>query len=129
MQYSKAFQELGYRLDSPRQDWTAEKDDGVCVTLWKRRIDWNELSYDTRLHKTSIDVWSTKSGNSKRIRHARRAIDEFGGWVDAILISGEPGNGYEDAQIWVPAEKSGKRWRVTFLDEEVGHIRIEVQSA
>jgi hypothetical protein len=127
MKYSEAFEALGYQLQNVRQDWSAEKPDAVCITIWKRRMNWDELSYDTRLHKTSIDIWGAKSGNQKRILHAKRALEEFSGWVDAILISGEPGVSYEDAQIWVPAEKGSKQWRVVFLDESTGHIRLEAQ--
>lgn len=127
MRYSEAFEALGYQLKSARQDWSAEKDDGVCITIWKRRINWPEHSYDTRTHTSSVDVWAKKSGNQKRIAHAKRALVEFDGWVDAILISGEPGVSYEDAQVWVPSDKGGKRWKITFLEEDTGHIRIEAQ--
>src|SRR5690606_33698224 len=99
------FHELGYRLKDVRQDWSAEIANGVCITIWKRRMNWDELSYDTREHTTFIDAWSSKSGNQKRIAHARKALDEFDGWIDAILISGEPGVSYEDAQIWEPSLK------------------------
>jgi hypothetical protein len=128
MQYSAAFEELGYKLENVRQDWSAENVDGVCITIWKRRINWGEMSYDTRLGRTSIDVWKEKSGNKKRIVHAKRVLRDFDGWVDAILISGAPEKGsYEDAQIWIPSEKGGKRWRIVFLDEVTGHIRLEAQ--
>jgi hypothetical protein len=90
-------------------------------------MNWDELSYDTRLHKSSVDIWSGKSGNRKRIVHAQRALNDFEGWIDAILISGEPGVSYEDAQLWIPSEKGGKRWRVVFLDQAICHIRLEAQ--
>ncbi|MBF9150983.1 hypothetical protein [Novosphingobium jiangmenense] len=127
MRYAEAFESLGYKLRSARQDWSAEKDDGVCITIWKRRLNWQDLSYDTREHKNSIADWSVKSGNKKRILHASRALIEFDGWIDAILISGEPGISYEDAQVWFPTEKQGRRWRVVYLDEETGHLRLEAQ--
>ncbi|MGV7121660.1 hypothetical protein [Sphingopyxis sp. 550A] len=127
MLYSAAFKELGYRLENVRQDWSAENSTGVCITIWKRQMNWDDLSYDTRLHKSSIDNWGSKSGNKRRLVHAERAIEEFDGWIDAILISGEPGVSYEDAQIWVPSEKSGKRWRVVYIDMATGHLRLEAQ--
>ncbi|WP_257543587.1 hypothetical protein [Sphingopyxis sp. DBS4] len=127
MQYSSAFEEFGYKLENVRQDWSAQNATGVCITIWKRRMNWDELSYDTRLHKSSVDIWSEKSGNRKRIVHAQRALNDFEGWIDAILISGEPGVSYEDAQLWIPSEKGGKRWRVVFLDQAIGHIRLEAQ--
>jgi hypothetical protein len=85
------------------------------------------MSSDTRTRARDIEIWGKKSGNRKRTTHAKRALEQFDGWIDAILISGAPGVSYEDAQIWVPAEKGGQRWRVTFLDEETGHIRLEAQ--
>jgi hypothetical protein len=127
VKYAEAFETLGYILVSKRQDWSAEKSDGVCVTLWKRQLDWDRLSYDTRGYKGDDTTWISKSGNKKRIAHAQTALAEFDGWVDAILISGKPGVSYEDAQIWVPAYKGGARWRIVFLDEATGHIRLEAQ--
>jgi hypothetical protein len=127
LKYSDAFTALGYELQSVRQDWSAEKADGVCITIWKRGMDWRTMSSDTRTRARDIEIWGKKSGNRKRTTHAKRALEQFDGWIDAILISGAPGVSYEDAQIWVPAEKGGQRWRVTFLDEETGHIRLEAQ--
>lgn len=127
MQYSAAFEALGYSLDNVRQDWSAENATGVCVTIWKRQMNWDEMSYDTRQHKTKSEIWQAKLGNRKRVAHAKRALEDFEGWIDAILISGEPGVSYEDAQLWVPSEKGGKRWRVVFLDEASGHLRLEAR--
>ena len=125
MQYAAAFEAMGYSLNSVRNDWTAVKADGVCVTIWKREIDWSEWSMDSRVRCGPIESWQSKPGNKTRINHARRALNEFDGWVDAILISGKPGISYEDAQPWHPAEKGGKRWRIIYLDEANGHIRLE----
>lgn len=128
MQYEQAFNSLGYSLISVRNDWTAEKYDGVCVTIWKRELDWKSMVMDSQIHGGDIAGWGHKQGNARRILHATRALAEFDGWVDAILISGQPGISYEDAQPWIPADKGGKRWRVTFLDSSTGHIRFELQN-
>lgn len=125
MQYKAAFESMGYKLASIRNDWTAAKVDGICVTIWKREIDWTEMLMDSRLHGGPVENWGHKPGNKRRISHARRAIDEFDGWVDAILISGKPGISYEDAQPWLPWEKGGRHRRIAFLDDTSGHIRLE----
>ena len=83
MKYSEAFAALGYDLQSVRQDWSAEKSDGVCITIWKRGMDWKTMSSDSRTRARDIEVWGKKSGNKKRKLHARRALDEFDGWIDA----------------------------------------------
>ena len=127
MQYAEAFDALGYKLISVRNDWTASKPGGVCVTIWKRELDWEEMSMDSRVRGGPISNWGHKAGNKRRIEHAALALREFNGWVDAILISGKPGVSYEDAQPWLPSQKGGRRWRVVFLDEETGHIRLEAQ--
>src|SRR5438128_110283 len=78
MQYAEAFDKLGYRLDVPRQDWSAEKLDGVCISIWKKEMGSRDgsLWMDTRTHADPADQWQSKSGNKKRIRHLRRAIDD-----------------------------------------------------
>lgn len=125
MRYGEAFSKLGYRLEVPRQDWTAEKATGVCITLWRSEIDWASMAMDSRLHGSPIELWRNKPGNHKRIRHATRAIQEFGGWVDAVVVSGASGEGVDDATPWNAKERDGYVWRITFLDEVLGHIRLE----
>jgi len=127
MQYAEAFAAFGYSLISVRNDWTAEKPDGVCITIWKRELDWKTMSMDSRTHGGPIESWGHKPGNKRRIEHAARALREFDGWVDAILISGKPGASYEDAQPWIPSQKDGMWWRVVCLDEVTGHIRLQTQ--
>src|SRR3546814_13328446 len=81
MQYGEAFTKLGYALTAPRQDWSAERDDGVCITLWRTEIDWKTLTMDSRVRGGPLGDWSGLPGNAKRIRHAKRALDAFGGTV------------------------------------------------
>jgi hypothetical protein len=126
MNYSDAFRRLGYALVSPRQDWSAEKADGVVLTLWtlemipgakKRRVD-------TRLHSGDIDIWKSKPGNTKRRRHISRAVEEFDGWIDVILVDGTPGQSYGNADPWNVAERKS-RWRVTYFSSHEGHFAAE----
>src|SRR3546814_8272630 len=86
MQYGEAFTKRGYALTAPRQDWSAERDDGVCITLWRTEIDWKTLTMDSRVRGGPLGDWSGLPGNAKRIRHATRALDGFGGMVDAIIV-------------------------------------------
>jgi hypothetical protein len=126
MKYGEAFGKLGYQLSVPRQDWTSERDDGICTTLWKSGIDTKNWYYDSREHGDKGEDCQSKSGNKKRIRHATRAINEFGGWVDVVLVDGVSGEGVDNAEPWFPKDRKGKRWRVTFLDQETGHIRLDL---
>jgi hypothetical protein len=129
MQFSEAFRKLGYSLDVPRLDWTAEKGDGVCISLWQKEMGEREgLRWmDTKVHATDNEVWRNKSGNRKRIRHLRRAIDEFDGIVDVVIVQGTPGEGYGNAVPWLATERLGTRWRVTYLEEETGHFEAVLE--
>ena len=125
MQYGEAFTKLGYTLAVPRQDWSSERADGVCITLWRSEIDWKTLTMDSRVRGGQLEQWSSLPGNSKRIRHAKRALAEFGGMVDVIIVDGVPGQGVTDATPWNPKDRKGLCWRITELDEITGHIRME----
>src|SRR3546814_16039984 len=88
----------------------AERDDGVCITLWRTEIDWKTLTMDSRVRGGPLGDWSGLPGNAKRIRHAKRALDEFGGTVDAIIVDGIPGQGVTGATPWNPDDRKGLRW-------------------
>jgi hypothetical protein len=125
MQFVEAFNAIDYEVEVPRQDWSAQKTNGICLTLWSKETDWKALVMDTRLHAGPIEGWQHKPGNAKRILHARRALDEFDGWVDVVKIDGDPGEGYGNASPWNPHERMGRHWRITFLDDVTGHLRLE----
>ena len=127
MQFVEAFNSLGYQVPAWRTDWSAEKSDGVCLSLWTKETDWKNLVMDTRVHADPIESWGQKPGNRKRIQHARRALDEFDGWVDVVKIDGTPGESYGSASPWIPAERQGRVWRLVFLDDDTGHLRLEAQ--
>ncbi|MBW8753463.1 MAG: hypothetical protein JF595_04825 [Sphingomonadales bacterium] len=90
MQFVEAFNSLGYEVPVWRQDWSAEKPDGICLSLWSKETDWKALVMDTRIHATAIEDWGHKPGNRKRALHARHALDEFDGWIDVVKIDGTP---------------------------------------
>ena len=125
MQFVQAFKVMGYDIENQRQDWSAEKIDGVCLTLWTKETDWKSLVMDTRVNAQDHAIWGAKFGNKKRIRHARRALDEFGGWVDIVKVDGDPGVSYGNAFPWLPVERMGRRWRITHFEEPTGHMRLE----
>ncbi len=109
MQYVEAFKKLGYMLDAPRQDWSAQKDGGVCITIWqKERSIADGLPYLDLwgLHPSGAD-FEGKPGHSKRTKHRQMAMDQFGGQVDAIFVSGTPGESYENASPWIVEERKG----------------------
>lgn len=130
MQYAEAFKKSGYSLESIRQDWSSENAEGVCLTIWIKEIKIKNKnmyvdvfeSFDGRFEEAQ--KWIDLSGNKKRIAHLKRAVDEFGGRVDVILVSGDPGGSYGDADIWDSAKRGGY-WIITKLDEETGFFRAE----
>jgi hypothetical protein len=127
MQYAAAFRSLGYRLASPRQDWSAFSGDGVCISLWSKelRVRNNVSWLDTAAHARPLVEWGSKPGNQLRIAHLMVARTRFDGFVDVVLVSGTPGDSYEKAEPW-DVEKRGGQWRVTALDEVTGHFVAEV---
>ena|SRR4028119_785096 len=127
MQFVEAFDAPGYTLEAPRQDWTAEKADGLCISLWRKEMGTRDglLWMDTRVHADALENWQDKSGNRKRIRHLRRALNEFDGRIDVVIVSGEPGVGYGTAQPWTQDGKRARTyWVVTELENETGHFVV-----
>ena len=99
MQFVEAFEALGYSVEVPRQDWSAAKPDGVCISLWKREMGTRGgmLWMSTKVHADPLENWGTKPGNRKRIKHLRRALGELNGRVDVVIVSGIPGVSYATA--------------------------------
>lgn len=130
MQFVEAFEHLGYGVVAPRQDWTAEKADGVCISLWRKEMGTRDglLWMDTRVHADPIGNWGDKPGNRKRIRHLQRALTEFGGEVDAVIVSGEPGVSYGTAQPWIAeGSRAGTYWQISAFDADSGHFQVELR--
>jgi hypothetical protein len=127
MKFTEAFSALGYQLADIRQDWSAENDDGICISLWKREMGQRDglLFMNTRIHADPPDQWQAKVGNRKRIGHLRRAVDQLGGRVDVVIVSGEPGVSYGTAQPWVAeGGRAGTWWQVTEFDEATGDFEV-----
>jgi hypothetical protein len=130
MSYVKAFKRLGYEIEAPRQDWTAEKPDGVCISLWRKEMGTRDglLWMDTHEHADPIENWGNKPGNYKRIRHLKRALTELSGKVDVVIVSGEPGESYGTAQPWIAeGARAETFWQVSSFDEETGHFTVELR--
>lgn len=130
MQFVEAFERLGYHVEAPRTDWTAEKPDGVCISLWRKEMGTRDglLWMDTHVHADPIEGWGDKPGNAKRIRHLRRALSEFAGEVDVIIVSGEPGVSYGTAQPWIAeGGRAGTFWQIVSFDESTGHFAVDLR--
>ena len=130
MQYVEAFNSLGYEVPNPRQDWSAEKNDGVCITLWKSEVQWTpappRLDLWTRATPGTTD-WENLPGHKKRTNHIERAVSEFDGWVDVIVVNGIPGQGYGAADPWLPAQRENHGWRIQEFDKATGFFSVAAE--
>ena len=127
MQYGEAFKKLGYSIKMPRQDWSAEKSDGICISIWQKECSvFNGLPYCDlwELHPNG-GAWEQKLGHSRRTRYLQRAINEFEGKVDVILVTGNPGESYESADPWIVSER-GAGWYISKFDPATGFFRAEI---
>lgn len=137
MQYVEAFQKLGYQLANARQDWSAQNEYGVCVTIWTKELakmaGKSPLYFDLwELHPDGGE-WEKKAGHKKRTRHIAHAVEKFDGKVDVIFVSGEPGESYKDADPWLIKGQhlNGSRpgcWKIIKFCAETGYFRAEVQT-
>jgi hypothetical protein len=127
MKFAEAFNRLGYRLEVPRLDWSAQNDDGVCLSLWRSEINWKDLSFDTRVDAGPPATWNA-AGNNKRMRHLSTALAKFDGWVDVVVVDGVPGEGVNNATPWNPEDRQGRRWRVSNFDDLTGHFAARAVS-
>jgi len=75
MKFVEAFNALGYEVENPRQDWSAERDEGVCISLWRREMGTRNglLWMNTRVHADPIENWGRKlvikSASSTYVEH------------------------------------------------------------
>lgn len=129
MNYTEAFNSLGYTLDAPRTDWSAAGEKGVCVTLWLKELKFvdGRPRIDTRKDAGPHEIWSIKPGAKKRLNHLALSLDHFSGRIDVIIVHGRPGESYDDADPWRPERKAGASWFVDWLDRETGHFVAEVR--
>jgi len=127
MKYVEAFNKLGYEVSAPRTDWTSEKDDGVCLTLWTREVEWTPQPPSLNLFEMSTpgsNAWEKLPGHAKRTMHLSRAMNEFGGRVDVVLVKGIPGEGIDSADPWLTDQRNGFGWRLTKFDSETGFFSV-----
>lgn len=115
MKFTAAFQALGYKLPNAQGFWSAERADGVCITLWQRELATDDQKRPTMRAENfgPVEGWMHRPANKHRKKHIQRALDEFGGYVDVVILLGPPGERYGDAFPW-DASRPG-RWRVTKL--------------
>lgn len=130
MKFTEAFQKLGYKVDAPRQDWSAEKEGGVCITIWASEIKFEKdrAWFDSKLHAGPFDVWKNLPGNRKRIGHLQHVVDNLGGAIDVVVVKGTPGEGVDDAHPWIPEERKGKRWYIINFERDTGHYAASTES-
>jgi hypothetical protein len=127
MKYVEAFNSLGYDVPNPRQDWSAEKANGVCITLWRSEVAWTPPPPALNLWERATpgaNDWESLPGHRKRTRHIARAVSEFGGWVDVIVVNGTPGEGYGSADPWLPWERAQHAWQIQKFDEATGFFSV-----
>ena len=128
MNFAEAFKKLGYALESVRQDWSAEKPDGVCISLWRKTMFHQGGMPYLDLWELHPDggAWEQKSGHAKRTRHISRAVEHYDGKIDVVLVTGEPGVSYQDAEPWDRVKRGGY-WKITKFDPESGFFRAEIE--
>jgi len=99
----------------------------VCLSLWAKEMHPKRpgSAFDTRIDAQPIETWNHKQGAKRQRPHLARAVAEFDGFVDVVVVSGEPGKSYGSADPWAPAKRQGFRWRITFFDPETGHFAVE----
>ncbi len=125
--FAEAFTTLGYTLSNHQTDWSAESNRGICITIWEKELSQKDRLpwFDTREHANSYETWGDKIGNSKRIRHLSRALKDFDGRVDVVILKGTPGQGYGDADPWEVDKRKGY-WRIDSFDQDTGHFSARV---
>lgn len=130
MQYVEAFNSFGYDIPNARQDWSADRPDGICITLWKSEVEWTPPPPRMDLWERAAPgatEWENLPGHRKRSEHLRRAVTEFEGWVDAIIVTGTPGEGYGNAVPWLTEQRVNHRWRVQKFDQASGWFAVAAE--
>lgn len=129
MKFVKAFAALGYDLTFP-QVWSAANSRGVCLALWEIEIRRAKgaIWMDTKVCCGPNDLWRDNRNNKRRIKHLQLASQNFAGFFDVILLSGEPSKKrYKSAQPWSGTGYPG-RWCIESesIEADTGHFRAHV---
>jgi hypothetical protein len=129
MKFGEAYKSIGYTLDNVQTDWSAlEEGRGVAISIWwaEVRMESGRPVFSTKdLKRDDTPATDARLGSRKRIKHLQKAWNEFGGWVDAIILTGVPSEGYGSAEPWDPA-KCGGQWRIRRPEEDSGHFLVEL---
>ena len=120
--YAASYRELGYELRF-NQEWSAEKSDGVCISLWVSELqNMNSDVYDTEQHAKPLETW-TKSMNTKRIPMLLKALHSHEGWVDAVIRDDTNGRTDAPTKPWMLSEQGGLKWKLIDVDKDTGHFK------
>lgn len=127
MKYAEAFKKLGYKLDNHQTDWSAEKADGVCISMWRDKVKWNASPpyFDTDEAWPDWEPGADKIGHRKRTQHIELARDKHDGFVDIVLRRGTYDEQHGDAEPWDWKSRGG-RWKISRFVRSNGKFRAEV---
>lgn len=130
--FAAAYEEAGFTLANPRNQWCAEREDGaVAVTIWGDRID--KISepwiYDTR-EWSAEQAFASSAGRTVLKRHVAGRLAS--GRNDFVLILCQP----VDPDARPRKVKSARHWhqRVGVIgdckyDAGTGGFRMELRPA
>ena len=127
MNKSEAFRKLGYDIGNPMNQWSAENEEGVCISLWQKEMVFTDGRswIDTRLHAGPAEEWSAVGANL-RAKHLKAAIEKFRGHVDVVVLYGEVGK-VKNCEPWFPPKSHPNHgWIVTDFDVDTGHFVAEM---
>ena len=130
--FTAAYEEAGFELANPRNQWSAERKDGaVAVTIWGDRIDKSSEPwiYDTRAWSAER-AFASSVGRTVLKRHVAGRLAT--GRRDFALILRQP----VDPDVRPRKVKSARHWhqRVGVIgdgeyDAETGGFRMELRPA
>ena len=129
MKKTEAFEALGYTLANTRWSWSAEKDDGAVITLWRTELSQRDgrIQMDSRVDADDISEFRNKPGHKERTRILSKFNVPF--FVDCILRD-DISKSRQDAPCYPWSEtETGMQWCITFFDGETGHFCAELMLA
>ncbi len=120
MGFVESFNALGYSLPNNQGWWSAEREDGVCITLWQEELTAGPDGLPVMLAERfgpPEEGWVKNPANGRRMKHLKRALEEFDGYVDAVIIQGRP-SGAGSVKEGDPWTRPGSKWQVTRILED-----------
>lgn len=112
----EAYSRLGYELQRQgqmRPFWSAEKADGICISLWKSELgDKNHLDTTKQSDISKCDPVF----NLARVKHLKIAQTKFNGKLDVIILHGVPGNSKPVPDL--------RKWTLKSLNEVTGDFEV-----